>query len=453
MQKEELKDLMNVSHALLIGMSDHPCLKVCCEKKDCSVGSLLRGNGSNTEWNKLLTIPPELKSLSRWHPRSVRDKNKENKFKRLKQEYYSSRRVLMQAQSSFKSRQKVEFAALLKVQLKMKSELKRYREKADRIEHELKVFLEGSDAYKKIASVDKEIKSNHRDSNATGPSMEDKESTFTCPDGFELKEWLKLPAESKRIVLDQFKNAVSLEIAKHLPDNSNTKEMKEEEEDDDDVHAESFEDDIALLESEALEIASNSKNMNDGGKKQNLAEVVEMNVNNMSRRIRVRYIQSRETEVVNTSEVTMSRSSHGDASKGVNKYIVRPMKQNDEITTLNIVGLQSLEGYDDDDENRQDEKNEDEDEEEKRSEENVDSSEMSKKKSKSGKKMDQLARERYLVVKTNGELSCVLHISSGVMEAPKPVKLDANVRSENVSHTTYRINSHPRDSLNRYSTN
>ena len=442
MEKEEEKELTSVSRALLIGMSDHPCLKVCCDKKECSIGSQLKGNGKNTEWNKLLTIPPELKSLSRWHPRSIRDKNKENKFKHLKQEYYSSRRVLMQAQSSFKSRQKVEFAALLKVQLKIKSELERYRKKADQIESQLKKFLEGSDAYKDIASVDKEVKNDHRDSKVTEASMEDKESTNTCPDGFELKEWLKLPAESKRIVLDQFKNAVSLELAKHLPDDSNTKEMKEEA-DDDDMHAESFEDDIALLESEASEIASNSKKKNDSGKMQNLAEVVEMNVNNMGRRIRVRYIQSRETEVVDTSEVTMSRSSQGEASKGVNKYVVRPMRQKDKITTSTIVGLQSLEGYDDDDKNRQDEKNEDE--EEKLSEEKVDSSDedmsKKKKKKKSGKNTDQLAREKYLVVKRNDELSCVLRISNGVMEAPKPIKLDVNVRSVTHYHSSSLIES------------
>ena len=127
----------------------------------------------------------------------------------------------------------------------------------------------------------------------------------------ELKEKLKLPAESKRIVLDQFKNAV-VELAKHLPDDSNTKEMKEVA-DDDDMHAESFRD-IALLESEASEIASNSKKKNDSGKMQNLAEVVEMNVNNMGRGFV--YDTSRvERRKSWTRRFTMSRFSQGEASK------------------------------------------------------------------------------------------------------------------------------------------
>ena len=102
----------------------------------------------------------------------------------------------------------------------------------------------------------------------------------------------------------------------------------------------------------------------------------------------------------------------------MNKYVVRPMRHKDKITTQAIVGLQSLEGYDDDDKNRQDEKNEDE--EEKLSDEKVDSSDedMSKKK-KSGKIRINL-QEKYLVVKRNDELSCVLRISNGVWRHRNP---------------------------------
>ena len=422
--KEEEEDLMNVSHALLIGMSDHPCLKVCCEKKDCSIGRLLRGKRCNSEWNHLLTISNEVKGLSQWQPRTISDKNKENEFKNLKQEYYTSRRVLMQAQGSFKSRQKVEFASLLKVQLKMKSELEMYRKRADQIERQLKAFLANSDAYKQIIrNVDNGIDRKVAKSEKAGDT-EDEDLTSPCPDGFELKEWLKLSSEARLIVLDQFQNAMSLALAKHMPDHFDTKDIKEEEEEDDgDMQVESFEDDIALLESEASEMNSNSAKKNGDGQTQNLAEVVEMNVNNMSSSIRVRYIQSRETEVVDTSEVTMSRSSQGNASKGVNLKVVRPVRPNSKITTSSIVGLKSLEGYDNDD-------SDDDYADDDRNEEKTDSDKDTSKKRKMKKNMGQLARERYLIVKTNDELSTVLHISNGAMEAPKALKLDVNIIKE-----------------------
>ena len=430
-------DLNEVSHSLLIGMEDHPCLKVCCKNKNCAIRNLLvnrktsSGSSKKYDWKKLLTIPILIEGLSEVQARSKRDSEKFKQFEQLRSQYFKSRQVLLQAQNTFKSRQKVEFASLLKFQQKMRSKLVSCRDKAERCERQVKAFIADSDFSLQGSSGGGP---KQRDSQVSDESKTDDEKedlTSTCPDGFEIKEWLKLSPDARLIVLDQFKNAVSLALAKHIPYDSNAKDHKEEDVQDDD----DFDDDIALLESEASEIASITKNKKQGGKQNNLAEVVEMNVNNLNRLIRVRYIDSRETAVLDTSKVSMARTSHVGASQGVNKHVVRPLKESDKITTTSIVGIKALEGYGDDDDDDDDDDDVDEESKEGDSKEKSNSSSSSKKKKKKNESAGKLARNVYLIVKTNNELSSVrtLSLSLSLTHTHKHIQTYSFI----LTHSTY----------------
>jgi len=431
-------DLNEVSHSLLIGMEDHPCLKVCCKNKNCAIRNLLvnrktsSGSSRKYDWKKLLTIPILIEGLSEVQARSKRDSEKFKQFEQLRSQYFKSRQVLLQAQNTFKSRQKVEFASLLKFQQKMRSKLVSCRDKAERCERQVKAFIADSDFSLQGSSGGGP---KQRDSQVSDESKTDDEKkedlTSTCPDGFEIKEWLKLSPDARLIVLDQFKNAVSLALAKHIPYDSNAKDHKEEDVQDDD----DFDDDIALLESEASEIASITKNKKQGGKQNNLAEVVEMNVNNLNRLIRVRYIDSRETAVLDTSKVSMARTSHVGASQGVNKHVVRPLKESDKITTTSIVGIKALEGYGDDDDDDDDDDVDEESKEGDSKEKSNSSSSSKKKKKKKNESAGKLARNVYLIVKTNNELSSVrtLSLSLSLTHTHKHIQTYSFI----LTHSTY----------------
>ena len=141
-------------------------------------------------------------------------------------------------------------------------------------------------------------------------------------------------------------------------------------------------------------------------------------------------MDSREVDLVDTSKLTIARSSDGEASsaKASNKQVVRPLKQSDEIKVEHVVGLKSVEHYNDDDD--EEEKVEDSDDDD----DNDDRKEKKKKKKKNNSV--ELARDIFLVVKSKAKhekefsLSSVLRTRGGSAETPKPVNLDVSVLEE-----------------------
>ena len=293
----EDSDIQSVSHGLLIGMENHPCLKVCCENKNCIIGSWLRkchaknkddsskssssssSSSDRYSWNQLLTIPIELEGLHKVHPRNPKQKESFKIYEKLRLHYYTSRRVLLQVQNSFKSRQKVEFAALLKFQQKMRSELVTCRERVDKIERDILNIIDkdDTDMYSSVVRTSITFRKKGELQDESETKKEDRTSS-SCPEGFDMKEWLKLSSEARHIVMDQFKNAVYVEIARLKPedDTKDSKNMFENQEEED----ENFDEDIAILEEEAS-MGSSSKLKSNESKQSNIAEVLELYVNNM----------------------------------------------------------------------------------------------------------------------------------------------------------------------------